>query len=83
MFNYKYWHKHFRYIAILYLVYIGFSKFMDSSLEVAEKINKISEIDKIEVSNNKEVVGLYSRNVIATIVSGLLSYWFIIFILLK
>ena len=56
---------------------------MDSSLEVAEKINKISEIDKIEVSNNKEVVGLYSRNVIATIVSGLLSYWFIIFILLK
>ena len=29
------------------------------------------------------VVGFYSRNVIATIVSGLLSYWFIIFILLK
>ena len=25
------------------------------------------------------VVGFYSRNVIATIVSGLLSYWFIIF----
>ena len=28
-------------------------------------------------------VGFYSRNVIATIISGLLSYWFIIFILLK
>ena len=44
--------------AIIYLVYFGFSKFMDSSLEVVEKVNKISEIDKIEVSNNKEVVGL-------------------------
>ena len=29
------------------------------------------------------VVGFFSKNVIATIVSGLLSYWFIIFILLK
>ena len=29
------------------------------------------------------VVGFYSRNVIATIVSGLLSYWFIIFLVLK
>ena len=29
------------------------------------------------------VVGFYSKNVIATIVSGLLSYWFIIFIILK
>ena len=29
------------------------------------------------------VVGFYSRNVIATIVSGLLSYWFIIFFLLR
>ena len=29
------------------------------------------------------VVGFYSRNVIATISSGLLSYWFIIFILLE
>ena len=44
--------------AIIYLVYFGFSKFMDSSLEVAEKVNKISEIDKIEVSKNKEVIGL-------------------------
>ena len=29
------------------------------------------------------IVGFYSRNVIATIISGLLSYWFIIFFLLK
>ncbi len=29
------------------------------------------------------VVGFFSKNVIATIVSGLLSYWFIIFFLLK
>ncbi len=29
------------------------------------------------------VVGFYSRNVISTIVSGLLSYWFIIFLILK
>ena len=27
------------------------------------------------------VVGFYSRNVIATILSGLLSYWFIIFLI--
>ena len=29
------------------------------------------------------IVGFYSKNVIATIVSGLLSYWIIIFIILK
>ena len=29
------------------------------------------------------IIGFFSRNVIATIVSGLLSYWFIIFFLLK
>ena len=29
------------------------------------------------------VVGFFSKNVIATIVSGLLSYWFIIFFLLR
>jgi len=44
--------------AVIYLVYLGFSKFMDSSMEVAENVKKISEIDKIEKSNNKEVVGL-------------------------
>ena len=27
------------------------------------------------------VVGFYSKNVIATIISGLLSYWFIIFLI--
>ena len=29
------------------------------------------------------IVGFYSKNVIATIISGLLSYWFIIFFLLR
>jgi len=29
------------------------------------------------------IVGFYSKNVIATIISGLLSYWFIIFLLLN
>ena len=29
------------------------------------------------------IVGYYSKSVIATIISGLISYWFIIFILLK
>ena len=29
------------------------------------------------------IIGYYSKSVIATILSGLLSYWFIIFILLK
>ena len=29
------------------------------------------------------IVGFYTKNIIATIVSGLLSYWFIIFVLLK
>ena len=44
--------------AIIYLVYLGFSSFMDDSLEVAEKVNKNLEIDKEKKSNNKEVVGL-------------------------
>ena len=44
--------------AIIYLVFLGFSSFMDDSLEVAEKVNKNLEIDKVKKSNNKEVVGL-------------------------
>ena len=31
---------------------------MDDSLEVAEKVNKNLETDKVKKSNNKEVVGL-------------------------
>ena len=46
------------FFAIIYLVYLGFSSFMDDSLEVAEKVNKTLEVDKIKKSNNKEVVGL-------------------------
>ena len=44
--------------VVIYLVYLGFSKFMDSSMEIAENVKKISEIDKVEETNNKEVVGL-------------------------
>ena len=44
--------------AIIYLVFLGFSSFMDDSLEVAEKINKNIEINKVKKTNNKEVVGL-------------------------
>ena len=44
--------------AVIYLVFLGFSSFMDGSLEVAEKVNKNLEIDKVKKSNNKEVVGL-------------------------
>ena len=44
--------------AIIYLVFLGFSSFMDDSLEVAEKVNKNLEIDKVKKTNNEEVVGL-------------------------
>ena len=44
--------------AIIYLVFLGFSSFMDDSLEVAEKVNKNLEINKVKKTNNKEVVGL-------------------------
>ena len=46
------------FFAVIYLVYLGFSKLMDDSLEVAEKVTKNLEVDKIEKSNNKEVIGL-------------------------
>ena len=46
------------FFAIVYLVYLGFSSFMDDTLEVAKKINKTIEVDKLKKSNNKEVVGL-------------------------
>ena len=44
--------------AIIYLVYLVFSSLMDDSLEVAENINKTLEVEKVEKSNNKEVIGL-------------------------
>ena len=44
--------------AVIYLGFLGFSSFMDDSLEVAEKVNKNLEIDKVKKTNNKEVVGL-------------------------
>ena len=46
------------FLAIIYLVYLGFSSFMDDTLEVAENINKTLEVDEVKKTNNKEVVGL-------------------------
>ena len=46
------------FFAIVYLVYLGFSNFMDDTLQVAEKINKTIHVDKVKKLNNKEVVGL-------------------------
>ena len=46
------------FFAIIYLVYLGFSNFMDDSLEVAENVNKTLEVDEVKKSNSKEVVGL-------------------------
>ncbi len=44
--------------AVIYLVYLGLSKFMDTSLDVAKKITDIDNLDKIEEVNSKEVIGL-------------------------
>ena len=44
--------------AIIYLVYLGLSKFMDTSLDVANKISDTDDLDKIEEVNSKEVIGL-------------------------
>ena len=44
--------------AIIYLIYIGLSKFMDTSLDVAKKITDIDKLDKIEEVDSKEVIGL-------------------------
>ena len=34
--------------AIIYLVYVGLGKFMDTSLDVANKISDTDDLDKIE-----------------------------------
>ena len=44
--------------AVIYLIYIGLSKFMDTSLDVAKKITDIDKLDKIEEVDSKEVIGL-------------------------
>ena len=44
--------------AIIYLVYIGLSKFMDTSLDVAKKITDIENLENEEKVRNKEVIGL-------------------------
>ena len=43
------------FFAIIYLVYLGYSSFMDDSLEVAENVNKTLEVDEVKKSNNREV----------------------------
>ena len=57
---------------------------------LSDSMESFNSNRKVEISDPKIygafialVVGFYSRNVIATIVSGLLSYWFIIFFLLR
>ena len=43
------------FFAIIYLVYLGFSSFMDDSLEVAEKVNKNLEINKVKKQITKKL----------------------------
>ena len=44
--------------ALIYLVYIGLSKFMDTSLDVAKKITDIENLENEKKVKNKEVIGL-------------------------
>ena len=49
----------------------------------------LSEIGSLDLENNPKIyasifaiaIGLLSKNVIATIISGLISYWFLIFVI--
>ena len=43
-------------IAVMYLIYLGFSKMMDTSLTVSEKINKKLDIEDVEKKTT--VIGL-------------------------
>ena len=44
--------------GIIYLVYIGLSKFMDTSVDVAKKVKEIDDLKNIDEAKSKEVVGL-------------------------
>ena len=46
------------FLALIYLVYLGFSSFMDDSLEVAENINKTLEVDKVKISKDINIIEL-------------------------
>ena len=44
--------------ALIYAAYIGLSKFMDSSVDVAKKVTEIEDLGNTNKVNSKEVVGL-------------------------
>ena len=44
--------------ALIYIVYIGLSKFMDTNVDVAKKVTEIEDLDNTNKVNSKEVVGL-------------------------
>ena len=44
--------------ALIYLVYIGLSKFMDTSVDVAKKVAEIEDLEKSNKVKSKDVVGL-------------------------
>ena len=44
--------------ALIYIVYIGLSKFMDTSVDVAKKATEIEDLENINRAKSKEVVGL-------------------------
>ena len=44
--------------VIIYLVYIGLSNFMDTSVDVAKKATEIKDLENINRAKSKEVVGL-------------------------
>ena len=45
-------------VAIIYLFYVGLSKFFDSSLDVANKIANKYDLESIGEVDSKEVIGL-------------------------
>ena len=44
--------------ALIYAAYIGLSKFMDTSVNVAKKVTEIEDLKNTNKVNSKEVVGL-------------------------
>ena len=46
------------FFAIVYLVYIGLSKFMDTSVNVAKKVIKTDDLENTNKLRSKEVIGL-------------------------
>ena len=44
--------------ALIYSIYIGLGKFMDTSVDVAKKVTEIEDLENINKVKSKEVVGL-------------------------